>query len=155
MGTEKQRQRRCDGARLTESGNTRSEQLNTHGAHRVANQQSFGLPEWIRTLKDRLVFRYEISDLFLLLPISDGLVLNFVNLSWWFSHETTAFTASSAPPTSHFMFHKVLLTLSTRSTSILAHGLYTCSAMCQYIGTESSRGKQLTRQAAKPSKNLR
>ena len=40
MGTEKQRQRTRDGARLTESGNTRSEQLNTHGAHRVANQQS-------------------------------------------------------------------------------------------------------------------
>ena len=65
MGTKKQRQRRYDGARLTESGNARSEQLNTHGAHRVANQQSC-LPEWIRTSKAQLVFRYEISDLFYL-----------------------------------------------------------------------------------------
>ena len=38
MDTEKQRQRRRDDARLTESGNARSEQLNTRGAYRVANQ---------------------------------------------------------------------------------------------------------------------
>ena len=63
MDTEKQRDRRRDNTRLTESGNARSEQLNTRGAYRVANQQ-FGLPEWIRTLKARLVFRYGISDLF-------------------------------------------------------------------------------------------
>ena len=36
-GTEKQRQSRRDDARLTESGNARSEQLNTRGAYRVAN----------------------------------------------------------------------------------------------------------------------
>jgi len=42
MDTEKQRQRRRDDARLTESGNARSEQLNTRGAYsnRVANQRS-------------------------------------------------------------------------------------------------------------------
>ena len=40
MDTEKQRQRRLDDTRLTESGNARSEQLNTRGAYRVANQQS-------------------------------------------------------------------------------------------------------------------
>jgi len=40
MDTEKQRQRRHNDVRLTESGNARSEQLNTHGAYRVANQQS-------------------------------------------------------------------------------------------------------------------
>jgi len=40
MDTEKQRQRRRDDVRLTESGNARSEQLNTRGAYRVANQQS-------------------------------------------------------------------------------------------------------------------
>jgi len=40
MDTEKQRQRRHDDARLTESGNARSEQLNTRGAYRVTNQQS-------------------------------------------------------------------------------------------------------------------
>ena len=40
MDTEKQRHCRCDDASLTESGNARSEQLNTRGAYRVANQQS-------------------------------------------------------------------------------------------------------------------
>ena len=40
MDTEKQGQRRRDDAGLTESGNARSEQLNTHDAHRVTNQQS-------------------------------------------------------------------------------------------------------------------
>jgi len=40
MDTGKQRQCRRDDARLTESGNARSEQLNTRGAYRVANQQS-------------------------------------------------------------------------------------------------------------------
>ena len=66
MDTEKQRQRRGDDTRLTESGNARSEQLNTCGAYRVAIKPTeFGLPEWIRTSKARLVFRYKISDLFL------------------------------------------------------------------------------------------
>jgi len=36
MDTEKQRQRRCDEAGLTESGNARTKQLNTRGAYRVA-----------------------------------------------------------------------------------------------------------------------
>ena len=40
MDTEKQRQRRRDDARLTESGNARSEQLSTRGAYSVANEQS-------------------------------------------------------------------------------------------------------------------
>jgi len=40
MDTEKQRQRRRDDVRLTESGNARSEQLNTRGAYKVAKQQS-------------------------------------------------------------------------------------------------------------------
>ena len=40
MDTEKQRQRRRNDARLTESGNAKSEQLNTRSAYRVANQQS-------------------------------------------------------------------------------------------------------------------
>jgi len=82
MDTEKQRRRRRDDVRLTESGNARSEQLNARGAYRVADREQkrqkraakysclqshypteFGLPEWIRTSKARLVFRYEISDL--------------------------------------------------------------------------------------------
>jgi len=40
MDTEKQRQHRRDDARLIESGNARSEQLNTRGAYRVTKQQS-------------------------------------------------------------------------------------------------------------------
>jgi len=58
MDTKKQRQCRHDDVRLTESGDTRSEQLNTRGAYRVANQQS------LACLSGWLVFRYEISDLF-------------------------------------------------------------------------------------------
>ena len=54
MDTEKQRQRRHDDVRLTESGNARSEQLNTRGAYRVAKQQNLaclsgserGRPGW-------------------------------------------------------------------------------------------------------------
>jgi len=65
MDTEKQRQRRRDDARLTESGNARNELLNTRSAYRVAKPTEFGLPEWIRTSKAWLVFRYKISDLFL------------------------------------------------------------------------------------------
>ena len=40
MDTEKQRQCRRDNVRLTESGNAWSEQLNTRGAYRAANQHS-------------------------------------------------------------------------------------------------------------------
>jgi len=43
-------------------------QAATCGAYRVANQQRMAARralEWIGTLKARLVFRYEISDLFL------------------------------------------------------------------------------------------
>ena len=60
MDTEKQRQRRCDDARLTECGNARSE----HVVPTESLTTEFGLPEWIRTSKARLVLRYEISDLF-------------------------------------------------------------------------------------------
>ena len=43
-------------------------QAPTRGAYRVANQQSSAVRralEWIRMSKARLVFRYEMSDLFL------------------------------------------------------------------------------------------
>jgi len=45
----------------------RQKRAATHGAYRVANQQSLAVRralEWIRMSKARLVFRYEISDLF-------------------------------------------------------------------------------------------
>jgi len=66
MDTQKQRQRRRNDARLTESGNARSEQLNTRGAYRVANQQSLAFlsgserrrPGWFLDMK------YNVSDLF-------------------------------------------------------------------------------------------
>ena len=55
MDTEKQRQRRHDEARLTKSGNARSEQLLVvPSAYRVANQQRMaarGAVEWIRASK--------------------------------------------------------------------------------------------------------
>jgi len=50
MDTEKQRQRRRDGARLTESGNARSEQLLVVPTCRVANRQTTAARralEWI------------------------------------------------------------------------------------------------------------
>ena len=64
MGTEKQKQRRHDGARLTESANARSEQLNTPGAHRVTNQQSLAClsgserrrPGWFLDMKYQTCF---------------------------------------------------------------------------------------------------
>ena len=60
MDTEKQRQRRPDDARLTESGNARSEQLNTRGAYTESLTNRVGFPEWIRMSKARLVFRYKL-----------------------------------------------------------------------------------------------
>jgi len=57
MDTEKQKQRRYNDAMLTESGNARNEQLLVMPASRAL--------EWIGMLKARLVFGYEISDLFL------------------------------------------------------------------------------------------
>ena len=57
MDTEKQRQSRCDDVRLTESGNTRSEQLLVM-PYRVTNQQRMAAMralEWIRTSKAWLV----------------------------------------------------------------------------------------------------
>ena len=60
MDTEKQRQRRRDDARLTESGNARSKQLLVVPTESLTNRVWL---EWIRTSKTRLVFRYEISDL--------------------------------------------------------------------------------------------
>ena len=64
MDTEKQRQRRRDDARLTESGNSRSEQLNTFGAYRVANQQTLTCLSGSERRRPGWFFRYEISDLF-------------------------------------------------------------------------------------------
>ena len=61
MHTEKQRQRRRDDARLTESGNASSEQLLVVSTESLTNRVWL---EWIRTSKARLVFSYEISDLF-------------------------------------------------------------------------------------------
>jgi len=61
MDTEKQRQRRRDDARLIESGNARSEQLVMVPTESLTNRVWL---EWIRTSEARLVFRYEISDLF-------------------------------------------------------------------------------------------
>ena len=62
MDTEKQRQCRHSDARLTESGNARSEQLLV--VHRVTNQHRMAARralEWIGTSKAWLVFRHEIS----------------------------------------------------------------------------------------------
>ena len=64
MDTEKQRLRRRDDARLTESGSTRSEQLNTRGAYRVANQQRLAClsgserqrPGWFLDMKYQTCF---------------------------------------------------------------------------------------------------
>ena len=69
MDTEKQRQRRRDDARLTESGNARSEQLNTRGAYRVANQQNLAClsgsecrrPGWFLDMKYQTCFLKVIS----------------------------------------------------------------------------------------------
>ena len=61
MDTEKQRQRRCDNTRLK-----RQKWAATRDAYRVTNQQKMVAKralEWIRTSKARLVFRYEISNL--------------------------------------------------------------------------------------------
>ena len=58
---EKQRQRRCDDVRLTESGNARNEQLLVVPTESLTKRVWL---VWIRTSKARLVFRYEISDLF-------------------------------------------------------------------------------------------
>jgi len=66
MDTEKQRQRRRDDARLTESGNARSEQLSTRGAYSVANEQSLAClsgserrrPGWFFDMNIRLVLKY-------------------------------------------------------------------------------------------------
>ena len=54
MDTEKQRQRRRDDARLTESRNARTELLVVPSAYRVANQQRMAARralEWIGVLK--------------------------------------------------------------------------------------------------------
>jgi len=66
MDTKKQRQRRRDDARLTESGNAGWNRAATCGAYRVADQQRMAARralEWIKTSEAQLVFRYEISDL--------------------------------------------------------------------------------------------
>jgi len=61
MDTKEQRQRRCNDARLTESGNARSKQLLVVPTESLTNRVWL---EWIGTSKARLAFRYEISDLF-------------------------------------------------------------------------------------------
>jgi len=69
MDTEKQRQCRRDDARLTESGNARSEQLNTREAYRVANQQSLAClsrskrrrPGWFLDMKYQTCSHIDIS----------------------------------------------------------------------------------------------
>jgi len=65
MDTEKQRQRRCDDVRLTESGNARTEQLLVVLKELLTNREWHARKalEWIRASEARLVFRYEISDL--------------------------------------------------------------------------------------------
>jgi len=59
MDTEKQRQRRRDGMRLTESGNARSKQLLVVPTESLTNRQrraAWRALEWICTSKARLVF---------------------------------------------------------------------------------------------------
>jgi len=70
MDTEKQRQCRRDDARLTSSGNARSEQLNTRSAYRVANQQSLAClsgserrrPGWFLDMKYQTCYRAQTND---------------------------------------------------------------------------------------------
>ena len=62
MDTEKQRQHRRDDARLTESRNARSKQLLVVPTESLTNRVWL---EWIRMSNAQLVFRYEISDLFI------------------------------------------------------------------------------------------
>ena len=74
MDTEKQGQHRRDDARLTESGNARSDQLNTHGAYKVANQQSLAClsgserqrPGWFLDMKYQTCFESMLVPLFAL-----------------------------------------------------------------------------------------
>jgi len=61
MDTEKQRQRRRDDARLTGKTPEASSYCRVTNQQRMAAKRAL---EWIRTLKARLVFRYEVSDLF-------------------------------------------------------------------------------------------
>ena len=65
MDTEKQRQHRHYDVSLTESGNTRSEQLIMIPTESLTNQRMAARRalEWIGKSKARPVFRYEISDL--------------------------------------------------------------------------------------------
>ena len=65
MDTDKQRLCRCDDARLIESGNASSKQLLMIPTESLTNRECRARRalELIRTLKARLVFRYEISDL--------------------------------------------------------------------------------------------
>jgi len=58
MDTEKQRQRRHDDMRLTESGNARSEQLLVVPTELLTNRVWL---EWIRTSKARLVFSRDMK----------------------------------------------------------------------------------------------
>jgi len=81
MDTEKQRQCRRDDARLTESGNARSEQLNTRGAYRVTNQQSLAClsgsecrrPGWFLDMKYQTCYMAYSSEICILLLDSGAL----------------------------------------------------------------------------------
>jgi len=56
-------QHEADNARLTKSGNTRSELLVMPAESLTNRMAARRALEWIGTSKARLVFRYEISDL--------------------------------------------------------------------------------------------
>ena len=71
MDTEKQRQRRHDDARLAESGNARSEQLLVMPTELLTNRKWLPGELW-----SGLVFRYEISDLLLL-------VMKTLKVEWY------------------------------------------------------------------------
>ena len=95
MNTKKQRQRRRDDARLTESGNTRSEQLNTRGVYRVANQQSLAClsgserwrPGWILEMKYQTCF--PISSMFsCLVEIRTSWIAEDTAFLFWFLNKT-------------------------------------------------------------------
>jgi len=68
METEKQRQCRCNDMRLTESGDTRSEQLLVIPTESLSNRE--WLPGELLTGSEWIVFRYEISDLLKKLRLS-------------------------------------------------------------------------------------
>ena len=91
MDTEKQRRRRRDDARLTESGNARSEQLNTCGAYRVANQQSLAClsgserrrPGWILDMKYQTCFLICYRNLYHDKYFNKNFLMYGIQLHYW------------------------------------------------------------------------